>query len=163
MKLQFKKGTQKPSVLTCIREDGTRTWTQLQREIEIHDLAHYVVETELGFSCAFYGLLAEGYNIEDFELPREQRPEALIPANLPVESLQTEHIVNLLMVSLYQGDDSVDFLNALKTILKENELAYPEALDANKLDQIFEKLKQLIAKWRKLESDEILELSFNPK
>ncbi|MDC8003219.1 hypothetical protein POV27_04110 [Aureisphaera galaxeae] len=161
MTIQFKKGLQKPSILTCIRKDGSTTWTSLRKEIEIHDFGHYAVETVLGFSKAFYGLLAEGYNIEDFELPREQRPEALIPANIPAEALQAEHIVNLLMVSLHQDDESLDFITTLTTILEENQIDFPAVLTSETLTRIEQKLKELMHQWHILQEGEILELSFS--
>ena len=32
----------------------------------LHDLIHYVVETTLGYREAFFGLLAAGWDIQDF-------------------------------------------------------------------------------------------------
>ncbi len=81
MKIQFKKGKDK-STLHCIRKDGTATWSTIYQGMEIHDLAHFAVETELGFKKAFYGLLASGYAIQDFALPRAKRPKSLLPENL---------------------------------------------------------------------------------
>lgn len=66
--------------------------------IEAHDQGHFAMEKVLGFKNAFYGMIARGANIEDFELPREQRPEEVIPENLRPEALISEHFVNLLMV-----------------------------------------------------------------
>ena len=160
MIVQFTKGNSKPSTLKCIRSDDSSTWTKIQPAIEFHDLAHYVVETELGFMNAFYGLVATGYSIQDFDLPREQRPEALLPANLPVEALQTEHIVNLLQVGQNQSEPEMDFLNTLKKILEEKNIEFPEKLDTTSLRSIQLRLKGLLLSWKQLEPGDSLKLSF---
>ena len=162
MLIQFIKGKgEKPSILKCVRDDGSETWTKIQPAIEFHDLAHYVVETELGFSNAFYGLVAEGYNIEDFELAREQRPEALLPANLPTEALQTEHIVNLLHVGQDKTDTEMDLLTTLEKILSENRLPPPDNLDSRSLQSIRLRLNGLLLSWQQLEPGNSLQLSFS--
>ena len=141
--------------------DGSSTWTKIQPAIEFHDLAHYVVETELGFAHAFYGLVAAGHNIEDFELPREHRPEALFPANLPAEALQTEHIVNLLQVGQSQSDSDFNFLETLRNILDEHSIEFPEKLDARTLQSIQLRLKGLLLSWQQLEPGDKLQLTFS--
>ena len=86
----------KRTILKCTRKDGSSTFAKLYPNLEIHDIAHYVVEQHLGFRNAFYGLLAKGYTIEDFQLPKAERPSALHPKNLHPEALITEHLVNLI-------------------------------------------------------------------
>jgi len=162
MIIQFKKYRDKQSTLTCIRSDGTRTWDKLQVDFELHDLAHFAIETELGFTNAFYGLLAKGYNIQDFLLPVEQRPQALISKNLPVESLQTEHIANLLLIDHFQKNIGSDFIDQLKGMLKEDGLAFPEILTQERLEKINNSFEELISKWNALEEEGMLELTFNP-
>ena len=131
--------------------------------MELHDIAHYVVETALGFTGAFYGMIAKGYDIGDFELPREQRPEDLVPANLPVEALQTEHIVNLLQIGFLNTDKKFNMLSTLKTILTEREIDFPEILSQDKLDCIQHRYEELVLKWNGLEKGAKLELIFEEK
>ncbi len=67
MIIRFVKGKDKPDTLHCIRADGSETWARLPKGFgPLHDLAHYAVETTLGFDQAFYGLLAQGRAIEEF-------------------------------------------------------------------------------------------------
>lgn len=160
MLLEFKKNGTKPSTLTCTRADGTKTWTKLHNGFELHDLAHFAVETELDFKKAFYGLLSEGFNIQDFELPREQRPKALIPANLPAEALQTEHMVNLLMVNHVQHNADFNLIQELRAILSQQHIPFPEGLTSESLKQIQTAFRNLCAKWDVLEEGEALELTF---
>ncbi|SHG54201.1 hypothetical protein [Flagellimonas flava] len=161
MRIQFKKGDAKPSTLTCIREDSTITWTTLRNNFESHDLAHYAVETVLGFDRAFYGLLSQGFNIQDFELPRGQRPEALIPANLPEQSLQTEHLVNLLLTPGISERNDFDLIGTLRQILEADGLGFPHALNPISLEKIYNTYDDLTLRWQALAAGGILELSFN--
>jgi hypothetical protein len=157
--LQLKKGKGKPSTLTCIRVDGSSTWTNLHHGIETHDLAHYAVESELGFRDAFYGMVNRGFHIGDFELPRDRRPRELIPANLPAEALQTEHIVNLLQIEYFNtGAEDPDFLANLANILEQNDLPFPEGLDEAALQRIRETYRDLVSRWMMLPPGEMLEL-----
>ena len=161
MKIQFKKSKDKPSVLTCIRKDGSITWVKIHPNFEVHDLAHYAVETILGFKKAFYGLIAEGFNIEDFELPRDQRPDALIPENLPREALQTEHMVNLLMTGLQKNTQDYEFTEQLNEILTQAGIPYPKLLTSDSLIKIKESLESLLSKWEAVEEGAMLELDFD--
>lgn len=160
MLLEFKKNGTKQSTLTCTRADSTKTWTKLYNGFELHDLAHFVVEMELGFKKAFYGLLSDGFSIQDFELPREQRPEALIPANLPAEALQTEHMVNLLMINHVQHNPDFDLIQELRNILSQQNIPFPEGLTHESLKQIQTTFLNLCATWDALEEGGILRLSF---
>jgi len=145
MKIQFKKGKEK-STLHCIRKDGSVTWTTIHLGMEIHDLAHFVVETELQFKNAFYGLVASGYTIQDFALPRSQRPEALLPKNLPEEALQTEHIVNLLQIEFQGNLSEFNVLKQLDNILNENNIPFPKMLNEEKIKLISKNLNELSIK-----------------
>ncbi|MEO1485573.1 MAG: hypothetical protein AAFU57_07500 [Bacteroidota bacterium] len=160
MKIQIKKGDGKPSILTCIRKDGSTSWAKLYPGMEAHDLAHYIVETILGFENAFYGMVAKGIDIADFEIPREQRPETVIPQNLPPESLVTEHLVNLLLVKWQSGEETLDLSMALKPILEEHKLPYPTQLNAITQQQIWQEFTTLLARWDQLPPGEIIEFDF---
>lgn len=84
MNIIFTKRKNGSATLRCIRADGSETWSNTKHPaLVVHDLIHYVVETELGFGQAFYGLLATGHDISNFSLPHGQRPEVLQPARTP--------------------------------------------------------------------------------
>ncbi len=158
--IHLKKENNKATVLYCTRENNATTYAKLHKGLEIHDIAHYIVEQHLGFKNAFYGLLSKGYAIEDFQLPKKQRSEALYPKNLHHEALVTEHIVNLLQTEFIQPEPKMDILKTLKTILSENELPFPTDLTTEKLLLITEELKVQMVKWNTLASGEKLELIF---
>ncbi len=95
MIIRFKKSPpNKPHALSCIRSDGSTTWTRLRVPVQ-HDLIHYVVETTLGLRDSFYGLLARGVNITDFEKPKAERT-----FDLTDEAVHTEYIVSLFQMEL---------------------------------------------------------------
>ena len=158
MILNFKKYKDKASTLSCTRSDGSICWTQLRPNFEDHDLAHYAVETILGYKEAFYGLVDQGYEIGDFELPREQRPVDLLPHNLPLESLQTEHMVNLLMIEHRNSGDPADYIKTLSKILSEKEIPFPKGLNEESLQNIRSLFHQLAEDWLALPPGEVMEL-----
>lgn len=159
MKIQFKKENHKPSILTCIRTDDSTTWVKMYPGFEAHDLGHYAVETVLKFENAFYGMVAKGSNIEDFELPREKRPTEVLPHNLAPEALISEHLVNLLMTKA-QNKDNLDIMASLRPILKENNLPFPENLTADKMEEVWTSFNDLQRRWLQLPMGATLELEF---
>lgn len=160
--IQIKKRNDAPSVLTVIRPDGTTTYSKLQFSFEIHDIAHYVVEQQLGFRNAFYGLLSKGHDIGDFQLPKKERPQALHPKNLHHEALVTEHLVNLLTIDYLEKGTHTDSLKILASILEENTLAFPEQLTQERFLLMKQELRQLMEKWSHTVAGERLKLVFEP-
>ncbi len=158
LRLQFKKQKDGSAVLTCFRTDGTSTFTKIRPGLEVHDLAHYVVETALGFKEAFYGLINQGYRVPDFELPRNQRPAALIPENLPLESLQTEFIVNQLQIELYNSGEQQAFIPLLQQAMANRNLDFPEVLTSDKVPAMREELRALVSRWQALPTGEAIDL-----
>jgi hypothetical protein len=68
-RIELKKRGSGEAVVTFVRDDGTSTSGRLGEAGfgATHDLAHYVVETTLRTEAGFYGLLAGGRAIPDFE------------------------------------------------------------------------------------------------
>ncbi|MFK8161202.1 MAG: hypothetical protein AB8H12_01960 [Lewinella sp.] len=148
------------STLTVRRADGSSTWSKLSAGIELHDIAHYAVEQTLGLEQAFYGLLAEGFDISDFELAKAERPVRLQTANLPPESIQTEHLINLLMTELQYGGPLPDFMTQFTTILRQHGLPPMHQLTNEGLEEIRKRLAILKNRWSAVAVGEVLELRF---
>jgi hypothetical protein len=87
VQISFQKGRDKPDTLSVRRSDGSVTWSQGQAGPAYHDLAHYAVETTLQTTQGFFGIIDQGFAIDDFVLPRHRRPDALKGANLPAEAM----------------------------------------------------------------------------
>lgn len=156
--IRFKKVEGSPTSFTVERHDGSKTYTKLHTNFEIHDIAHYAVEKQLGFKNAFYGLLSQGHQIDDFQLPKADRPKALWPQNIPQQALVTEHLVNLLTIDFMDSGAQMDILETFEAILKDKDLPFPESLDREKLIGIQNELSDLMAKWNALESGKELKM-----
>lgn len=80
LRIQITKRTDGGAVLECVRADGTETWQKQQSQsaafFPLHDLTHYAVETELGISEAFYGLIASGWSIHRASCCQRRTPRA---------------------------------------------------------------------------------------
>lgn len=157
--LHFKKA-EPQTILTVKRADGTSTWMKLYPNTTLHDLAHYAIETELALTKAFYGILAEGYNIEEFEMVKEERPFDLRPENLQLEALQVEHLVNLLLTELQSGEME-DFLFSFGSILENAGLSPMLKLTEERLISIRKELNRLRFAWEDVAYGEelVLEMS----
>ena len=89
MVIHLKKGRDGPSTLACVRPDGSRTWGKEHPFFPLHDLTHCAVESVLGFDQAFFGLIAAGWDIDDFAKPGAS-------AKMPLQALLAEHVVAVL-------------------------------------------------------------------
>ena len=158
--LHFKKRPDGGSALTLERADGSRTWQRQTRHAEFfaaHDLTHYAVETVLGLSGAFYGLVAEGWDFDSFERPFPRGPG-------PIEALFVERLVGLLDVERYQRasgapPSSAVALNALLDEKYEPSAA-PRHLDDLELHAIRQRLSDCLLTWDALPAGETLVLLF---
>jgi hypothetical protein len=76
----------------------------------LHDLGHYAIETVLNLRHAFFGMVTAGTDINDFDLPKEQRN-----FQLSDEAIFAEHLVNLLVIDYTQGrmDNFVEVFRAI--------------------------------------------------
>ncbi len=93
LEIRLRRGRDGPDSLTLTREDGTVTWQHLPRGQAQHDLAHHAVESCLGFRDAFYGLVARGQDISDFD-NRDTRGDT------PDEAMLTEFLVNQILLDM---------------------------------------------------------------
>ena len=145
------------SVLRCERADGSVTWQrhppQNSRFFPLHDLTHYAVETTLGFRHAFYGLVADGWDLSDFGHPWPR-------GRLPAEATVVEFLVGCLDLERMAGEtQTAEEVNARgisqcgeawRTIT-ETQLVRSRGL-----------AHELIDRWRNLPPDGTLDLDFIP-
>jgi hypothetical protein len=91
LQIEISKRADGAGVLRCTREDGSVTWQKQAKHgahFALHDLTHYAVETALGYRRGFFGLIAEGWEVEDTTGKGARGP-------LPAEALEVERIVGL--------------------------------------------------------------------
>ena len=68
LQIEIVKQPDGAGVLRCVRQDGSVTWQKQTRHaahFALHDLTHYAVETALGYRRGFFGLIAEGWDVDD--------------------------------------------------------------------------------------------------
>ena len=154
MEILFTKTGSDADVLSCKRKDGTVTWTHVSRFFILHDLCHYAVEDSLLLKKAFFGMLANGTDITEFELPKDQRR-----IELTSEALFAEHLVNLLVIDYTQGR-----MDNLLEIFRET---YEEAgsdllkyITEDKVEDIRKNYAVLVQQWRSVPERENLKLIF---
>ncbi len=73
MEIIFTKHANNSNHISCKREDGSTTWMKCTDFFIRHDLMHFALETTFNFKNAFYGMIAGGISISDFNLPKEER------------------------------------------------------------------------------------------
>lgn len=86
-------------VLRCVRDDGSVTWQKQDRHaafFAFHDLTHFAVETTLAIRRGFFGLVAEGWEIDDTTGKGARGP-------LPQEAGRAEHLVGFFDVERASG------------------------------------------------------------
>ena len=69
MQIEITKRPDGAGVLLCTRADGSIAWQKQPVRhgayFALHDLTHYAVETSLGYRRGFFGLISEGWNMDD--------------------------------------------------------------------------------------------------
>ncbi|MDH4042827.1 MAG: hypothetical protein OEY20_08055 [Gemmatimonadota bacterium] len=160
LRIQLTKRRDGDVVLRCIRADGSATWQRHRGRqagfFPLHDLTHYAVETELGFGRGFYGLIAEGWDIEDTGVSPTRGP-------LPPEALIVEHIVGSLDVQRADGSTwtAGDFNERVARFAATRGLAPPRAFTEDDVTRLRSRLRELLARWAALPAGEMLELPFD--
>ncbi len=163
-------------VLTCIRSDGSRTWSRLHAAFPIHDMTHYALETEIGAKAGFFGLLAQGWDITDFGVPEKR-------ARMPLEALWVEHVVGIVWREYVTRDagsypefcEAVNAtVHALRESLSRNLTRQGPRADYSAAEQavlgrvvseesrasIMNRIGELAAQWAQTPRGEIMELPF---
>ncbi len=156
MKIRFQKGKEGKATIVWMRDAGTREVFRASAFFVSHDLTHYAVETNLGLKNAFYGLMAQGWEIEDFGR-KDPITNKTLP--LPLEAGIAEAIVGL--IQLEQGGRLTPKDTA--TIIEEERAkgGYADIpLTEASLNTIRETANNLIAQWEALEADSFFDLDF---
>jgi hypothetical protein len=141
------------------RADGTTTWQKrtgpTAEFFAVHDLTHFAVEAELGFRRAFYGLVAEGWDLTDFGTPwpRGPMPADALPAEVIVGCFDTARAARARLTA-DQCNEAVSsyFANAGVTA--------PPPVTDEVLDRVRARLSDLVWRWQALQPGESLELKY---
>lgn len=145
--------------LRCVRDNGSVTWqTQTGPRaafFPLHDLLHYAVETTLGATDGFFGLVAGGWEIAETTGQTARGP-------IPPAAIAIEHLVG--MLDLERGSAAaatVEELNHFaRAFADSKQSTVTVQLTDEQLETIRRKVRELSAKWRALPADGVVELSF---
>jgi hypothetical protein len=152
VRVQITKKADGSGVLRCIRADGSVTWQkQTDRHaayFSLHDLTHFAVETTLGLRRGFFGLIAEGWDIEDTTGKGARGP-------LPPDAGQAELIVGIFSAERAGGIIwTVDEFNEFAARVGTRELSFDE------IARVKKKRSELFQQWSAVAPGATLELQY---
>lgn len=155
MEIIFTKTGRNEHVLSCRRSDGSVTWKHVSSFFIIHDLCHYAVETTLPLKKAFFGMIQEGADITEFDLPKDQQNILLTG-----EAIFAEQLVNLLAIEYSQGrlENFMGIFNAIYTNEDGSDLT--SLVTEKKLEEIRNAITEIMRRWQSLPENETLTLLF---
>jgi hypothetical protein len=135
-------------VLRCTRADGSITWQKQAKHaahFALHDMTHYAVETGLGYRQGFFGLIADGWELED-------TTGNGIRGELPAEALEVERIVGLFDAERASGTlwTAEEFSQFAPRVFSEEEIQKVRALRS-----------RLFQQWSEITPGRKLELTFD--
>jgi hypothetical protein len=155
MLLLITKNISKPHVILYRRDNGTETWMYADDFYARHDLSHYCIEKNLGYTTAFMGMLNNGMDVKDFE-DRTIRKQLTISK----EALYAENMANLFFMEIAQGEFE-DFNQVSKqTFEARNKEFSPPVLSESEIINIRKSLRRLLKEWTDLAVGKTMELSF---
>jgi hypothetical protein len=145
--VQIAKRADGSGVLRCTRADGSVTWQKQTRHaahFAVHDLTHFAVESTLGFRRGFFGLIAEGWEIDDTTGKGSR-------GRLPDEAVEVEHIVGMF-----------DMERASGTLVTAEDFAIhsSRALTGEDIARVRSCRGELFSRWSALEPSGTMELRF---
>ena len=161
MLIKFAKHANRPPTMNCVRGDGTATWftaSAANADYFIsHDLLHYAVEAILGYTTAFYGLVAAGRDLNDFGSTEGVKDER---SSSP-EAMDAECLVDL--VQALSADGSTPSYQAVAAAwadaVEPHSSSTPPVTEAQ-LTEICTVWGKLVRRWQTIEVNGALELSF---
>lgn len=147
LQIELRQQPDGTGLIRCTRADGSLTWqthTRHAAHFAHHDLTHFAVETTLGYQNAFFGLIAQGWDLDDTTGKGVRGP-------LPPEAVACEKIVGLFDTERASG--------AIWTLDEFNQMS-PRPLTLDQVTAIRTLRGRLFADWADLEPGESLVLSF---
>jgi hypothetical protein len=161
--IRLKNHSDGSASITCTRADGSVTWQRQQGALAAvfppHDLTHFAVETVLGYRHAFYGLVADGWDIADFATPW---PRGAIPG----EAREVELIVGFFdgMRRGVEGRNTDELNEQVKQAAADSRHANvlnPRTLKDDDIRRVHAARAELLGKWHALPPGEAMELRFS--
>jgi hypothetical protein len=155
--IQITKRLDGAGVLKCIRVDGTSTWQKKNERhsahFALHDLTHFAVETTLGYRNGFFGLVEQGWDMNDVT---GKGSRGILPAEAP----EVESIVGLFDAERASGGmwTTDEFNNFASMRLAEGQPA--RLLSTEEISRIKARRSELFQRWSAIPIGQVLELLF---
>jgi hypothetical protein len=147
LRIVISKKADGTGILRCVRQNGSVTWqkeTKHAAYFALHDLTHFAVETTLGYRSGFFGLIAEGWDVEDTSGKGAR-------GSLPLEAIEVER-----MVGLFDSERASGMLWSLEDF---NQFA-PRALTDAEIQSVRRLRAALFHQWLAIAPGDSLELQF---
>ncbi len=157
MIIQFQKHIDGRSTMRCLRDNGSSTYQTESEYFVKHDLLHVSVESVLNTKNAFFGLIAQGWDIDWFEIPAPGETEK---RSISAEALFVEQLVGLVQLSWYR-EISLSELSEMITLSEWN-LDKLDCLSDNVIFQIDTTCRKLLEEWEHLTPGSTMEIFFGP-
>jgi len=160
LSVRLKKNADGTAALTCVRPDGSTTWHSPKGAqghfFALHDLTHYAVETTLGVSRGFYGVVASGWDISDFGKPEKR-------GQLPADAGWVELIVGFLDMERAMGEmySAADWNEKARLYYDTNGGQPVRELGDDELNAIRDRRRELFSLWAAVPPGGTLELDFS--
>ena len=157
LRIQITKRADGVGLLRCVRADGSATWQkQTNRHapfFALHDLTHFAVESTLGFQRGFFGLIAEGWEMDDTTGKGARGP-------LPEEAAEVEFIVGSLdreraSAAIWTADEFNEFASIHAA---SSGRRAPRLLSDEELARVRKRRAELFSQWHALQPGETIEL-----
>lgn len=155
MRIVFQKGIDGRDRVTCFRQDGSCCESELSAGCAYHDLAHFVVESELGLSEGIWGKIVEGFTFAEFNLPNETRPFQISP-----QGYQAEFLATLIQSAVPTGTIAESYVYMLRDASAAQNLPFPELPPESVLQVLIAKAQMLSRQWEALTAGQNMELTF---
>lgn len=145
MKIFLKKKNPSDYEMTITRSDDTTEIITLNTNtFFLHDVCHYVVESELKLKDGFWGMLAQGYKPEELKGKTNSLTEKLRLIECIVGGVQS-------VFSKHKTEEA--FWNYIKSVDIEID-------NKNFLDDVIPKVEEIINRWKYLPAGSSIELAF---
>lgn len=139
--------------MTFHRDDGSSERADLGPRLPYHDLAHYIIERRFGIKEGFFGHIARGQSVSDMlstEAIRQMGSEGL-KAEILTRSLQ----------ALHGGACTLEgFIELANAEFSQWGIPQLAKLEAQRLPQILDEYRALLARYDALKPNESLQLEF---
>jgi hypothetical protein len=168
MRITITKQARDDRIDIC-RDDGSSVSTTFPHKGPIsHDFVHYAVESELGLSTGFWGLVAAGHRPEDIqEIAKAAGHASAKRAEIPdegfVAAIQSERIVEAFEADHWSGasGDPAGVILMAQAGCAQSHVALPLALDEAATTRLRKQIADFAARWTTLAPGEAIGLEWD--